>query len=135
MQLTRLIYASNHGGIKKEALDDILEESRRNNIRDDITGLLISSDEDFIQLIEGGRTVISNCFMRIMQDTRHRYINVLLTQGVDSRLFPKWSMRNVDVTNLKKDIIDKYWSKGAFDSQEMAHADIEALFLRFSDVR
>ena len=73
MQLTRLIYTSNHGGIEKKDLEEILETSKSNNDKDGITGLLISSDEDFIQLVEGGRTAVSKCFMRIMQDYRHNY--------------------------------------------------------------
>ena len=46
MQLTRLVYASYHGGTTVKALGDILDQSQANNEVDGITGILVASDED-----------------------------------------------------------------------------------------
>ncbi|QDA35654.1 BLUF domain-containing protein (plasmid) [Paracoccus liaowanqingii] len=132
MQLTRLIYASNHGGIEREGLEDILIKSQANNKQDGITGLLISSDEDFIQLIEGGRTVVAKCFMRIMQDDRHQNIKVLLASPIESRLFSSWDMQSISASQINTNSLNQYLRNGSFDSDEMSHEDIEELFSKLS---
>jgi len=132
MQLTRLIYTSNHGGIEKKDLEDILEVSKIKNDEDGITGLLFSSDEDFIQLIEGGRTAISKCFMRIMHDHRHQGIKVLLASPIQERLFDKWSMRLIDITAPESGKVRDYFINGVFDTDEMSHEEIENLFVDMS---
>lgn len=132
MQLTRLIYTSNHGGIEKKDLEEILETSKSNNDKDGITGLLISSDEDFIQLVEGGRTAVSKCFMRIMQDYRHQGIKILLASPIQSRLFDKWGMCLIDITAPESGSIKDYFLNGVFDADEMTHEEIENLFVDLS---
>ncbi|TGN55603.1 BLUF domain-containing protein [Paracoccus liaowanqingii] len=132
MQLTRLIYVSNHSGIEDTSLEAILEKSKINNKIDDITGLLICSGEDFIQLIEEGRTVVAKCFMRIMQDERHRDIRIVFSKPVDSRLFPEWNMQNVSASQIRKEPLNKYWINGLFEPDEMSHEDIEELFIFLS---
>ena len=101
MQLTRLVYASYHGGTTVKALGDILDQSQANNEVDGITGILVASDEDFMQFLEGGRTVVAECMMRIMKDERHQNIRILLAREAETRLFSGWSMRGIDASRLK----------------------------------
>lgn len=127
-QLTRLVYASHHGGIADEALEGILQVSHANNDEDGITGLLIASDEDFVQLLEGGRTAVAKCFMRIMQDVRHQHIRVLLAGPIEQRLCEKWSLHYTDASQLDQDILSRYWINGHFEPDEMSPASLEDLF-------
>jgi hypothetical protein len=105
MQLTRLVYVSNHGGTTEEALGDILATSRRNNERDGITGVLVASDEDFMQCLEGSRTAVAECMMRIMKDERHQKIRILLAGETESRLFSQWSMRCIETPQIELDTV------------------------------
>ena len=132
MQLTRVIYASNHGGVDAGALDDILLRSRANNERDGITGVLVASEENFMQLLEGGRTVVAECFMRIMKDIRHQHIKVLLADEAGFRLFSKWSMHCVDTSHAEQEILSRYRIDGTFDPAGMSQAAIEELCLALS---
>ena len=102
MQLTRLVYASHHGGTSEEALRDIFDRSRLNNQKDGITGLLIAGEEDFLQLLEGGRTEVAECMMRIMKDDRHQRIRILLAGETGSRLFSEWSMRCMTTAQIRR---------------------------------
>ena len=54
--LVRLLYASRAAvPLTTPIVDSIMEQSRENNPRQGITGLLCFSDDIFIQVLEGGR--------------------------------------------------------------------------------
>ena len=127
MQLTRLIYASNHDGITPEMLDRILQASRANNVRDGITGALVIGERHFLQLLEGDRSAIGRCMMRVMQDNRHHGIQVISTGEVGHRLFYEWSMHSIETSRMKKAILSNYEINGAFDPVRMSQFAIEDL--------
>lgn len=127
MQLTRLIYASKHNGTSPEALDKILQISRRNNVRDNITGALIISDQTFMQLLEGERDAVGRCFMRVMKDNRHRDIQVICSGDVEGRLFVEWSMHQIETSRVKQEILSRYTINGAFEPSQMSQFAIEDL--------
>ena len=128
MQLTKLIYASNHGGLDSEALEDILLSSQANNSRDGITGMLVVSNDNFMQILEGNRTDVSECFMRIIQDDRHHKILVLLSCGIKHRQFPDWSMNCIKTSRLKKEIKSSYFIDGTFYPNRMSQKAVESFF-------
>jgi len=70
----------------------LLEESRRNNVRDGITGLLLYRGGNFMQLLEGEEDVVRRTHARILNDTRHRQVMTLLQEPIDARAFADWSM-------------------------------------------
>lgn len=83
-----------------DELVDILTESRRNNERDDITGLLLYKEDTFMQLLEGPHQAVSNTFDRIERDPRHTKISVLVEGSVDARRFARWSMGFSEMSRL-----------------------------------
>ncbi|QDA35766.1 BLUF domain-containing protein [Paracoccus liaowanqingii] len=127
MSLAKLIYTSNHGGLDDGALDDILQRSRANNEHDGISGVLIASDEDFMQFLEGERSVIEECFMRIMKDDRHQCIRVWVAGETPARSFSKWSMHCIPVSQVEQDIVSRYFINGVFDPTQMTQVAIEEL--------
>jgi hypothetical protein len=70
----------------------ILDVSRANNRRLDITGLLLFIDHAFLQILEGPEDAVREIFGRIERDQRHLGIRVLVQQRVAERLFGEWSM-------------------------------------------
>ncbi len=70
----------------------ILEVSRRNNVRDGLTGLLYFDGKRFLQVIEGDDATIAGTLDRINHDPRHRAIVVLADRHVSEREFGEWSM-------------------------------------------
>lgn len=65
MQLTRLVYTSQHENLDAAALESIVTSSQKNNARDLITGVLVVDDSNFLQLIEGGREAIANALREL----------------------------------------------------------------------
>lgn len=94
MPLTQIVYSSRPFGFDASVLDSILMVSRRLNARDDITGALICRADMYLQLIEGPEAAIQATYKRIIADDRHLDIDLLISRGVNDRLFPKWAMRD-----------------------------------------
>lgn len=94
MSFTQIIYSSKPFGFNASVLDDILTVSRRLNSRDDITGMLICRADMYLQFIEGPDAAIQATYARIIADDRHLDINLLVSNEVADRLFPKWAMRD-----------------------------------------
>ena len=73
-------------------IEAILEESRRNNALDGITGLLWSDGAHFLQVLEGPGEAVGETFGRILSDHRHSAIVVLHDAPIAAREFGGWSM-------------------------------------------
>ena len=93
MQLYFLIYVSiASDDLGSEQLLDLLHISRENNVRDDITGLLLYKERRFMQLLEGSETAVCATYGRIARDPRHHDATVLLQGETTERDFADWSM-------------------------------------------
>lgn len=91
--LVRLIYASKvatHFGPMD--MHDILDKSRRNNIEQGISGLLILADGYFFQALEGDRAAVHATYARILKDPRHSASVMLSSLEIEKRQFSGWSM-------------------------------------------
>jgi len=76
-------------------LDCLLDISKKNNKRDQITGLLTYSGDIFIQFIEGPKRSIDQLMYRLRGDLRHRDLIVLSEGEGHVRLLPDWDMELV----------------------------------------
>ncbi len=77
-------------------IEEILKISRRNNDRDDVTGLLIFHDGYFLQLLEGAEKEVRNTLHKIIDDDRNYSVKVLTETQSGERLFEDWSMAFFD---------------------------------------
>lgn len=89
----KLLYASSAKSLlSNDDLMEILEKSRANNSKKDITGILLYHDGNFIQLLEGKKEDVVALYEKIGQDERHRGIIRLMDECTEVRDFPEWSM-------------------------------------------
>lgn len=88
-----LIYVSSATSLfTAEDLKNLLLKSRENNHKAGITGLLLFSEGNFIQVIEGNAEAIDRLYAKIKSDVRHDGF-LILNEGVTSeRNFPEWTM-------------------------------------------
>ncbi len=81
-----------------EEINEIGRVSQKNNSRDEITGVLISTADIFYQEIEGEEESIDTLFEKIKRDTRHKDVLCLKTEkNIEQRRYPKWSMKTVNI--------------------------------------
>lgn len=77
---------------EEQDLKDILDKSRINNKRKEVTGILIKNGLFFIQVLEGKQKDVMSTYDVILADKRHSKARVLMTYNDHTRIFPKWDM-------------------------------------------
>ena len=82
----------------ERALLDLLEVSRANNARFNITGLLLYKGGSFIQVIEGPDDAISQLYKNICADKSHHNVITLIDEATTERTFPDWHMGFASLT-------------------------------------
>ncbi|MBV9487434.1 MAG: BLUF domain-containing protein [Frankiaceae bacterium] len=91
--MIHLIYASRAvTPMSDGALADLLRQSRELNQRAQITGLLLSVADSFMQVLEGSDAAVQETYARIERDPRHRDLRLLVVEPIADRQFPDWSM-------------------------------------------
>lgn len=89
----QLVYISTaRQAVTAADLQQILAVSRRNNTRDNITGLLFFDGKRFLQALEGEAEVVNTAYTRIGKDPRHSGLVALSRREVASREFGDWAM-------------------------------------------
>ena len=92
-QMLQMLYVSGASRpMSEDDLQNILLTSRKNNLRDGITGMLLWADGVFIQILEGEPAAVRSLVSRIQRDARHRNIMVVHEQSSEKRMFTQWSM-------------------------------------------
>ena len=79
-------------------VERLLFVSRIVNARFGITGMLLSSEDCFAQILEGTPDAVGEIFGRIERDWRHTGVTLLHDKAVASRAFADWAM--VAVNNI-----------------------------------
>lgn len=88
-----LLYVSSATRLLGEAeLVALLQKARTNNARTGITGMLLYSNGNFIQVIEGEESVVLSLHQKIVNDPRHSNLITLLQRPLTERMFGNWTM-------------------------------------------
>lgn len=95
--LRRLCYVSRSrlqgsAAARLAAVDRLLSVSRIVNARLGVTGMLLSSEDCFAQILEGAPDAVGEVFDRIGRDWRHAGITLLRDEAVAGRAFADWAM-------------------------------------------
>mgnify|MGYP000874493356 CR=1 FL=1 len=89
----QLLYLSSaRKELNEEALLKLLAESQSRNAKRNITGLLLHSDGNIIQIIEGSEKDVDELFGKIANDSRHSGVTLLSRRKVETRDFPEYKM-------------------------------------------
>ncbi|MFN2378339.1 MAG: BLUF domain-containing protein [Candidatus Binatia bacterium] len=117
--LVRCLYASRPTQpMTGPFLDGILEQSRRNNPKLGITGLLCVLDNLFIQVLEGGRDEVCELYNAIARDDRHEHVRMLAYEEISERRFGGWTMGQVNIAKLNPSLLLKYFKRAELDPFE-----------------
>ena len=103
MRLFALIYSSKRKSTCNQVeIDKILASCEKNNPSKDITGVLLHSDSNFIQYLEGNMKDITELYDLIKLDDRHERVVMISLGPIKERNFPNWHMgyKEVDSNDL-----------------------------------
>lgn len=70
----------------------LLLQSRANNLRLHLTGLLLFGSSSFLQVLEGEEETVREMYARIVADQRHTQVSALSDGPIETRVFADWSM-------------------------------------------
>ena len=112
-QLIRLVYASQSNnptsrGSVDPAIGSILSQSRRNNQKQEIGGVLYFGDGYFFQCLEGEAERVQALYNKISQDPRHVHCTVLSITPAQQRLFSDWSMKFVPTADDVQQLLQQH---------------------------
>jgi hypothetical protein len=96
-----LVYASSASRqVDEQDLMQLITAARKHNEANQITGLLLYKDGNFMQAIEGPDDAVEKLFDHVRRDGRHHGVLQLLKEHIEERRFPKWSMALQHVDKL-----------------------------------
>jgi hypothetical protein len=78
--------------LKPEDISEILQKARDFNSKNKITGCLLFHNNEFLQILEGKKSVVQELYESIKRDVRHSHVILLEEDEKMERLFPTWSM-------------------------------------------
>ena len=94
-------------GLQPGEVEAIGRQSRRNNARDAITGLLLFNGAMFVAAVEGPDAAVDALLARLACDQRHCEMQIRDERVLGARIFPGWTMGHVR--------LDGGWLEGQHD--------------------
>ena len=114
-------------------LSDILGASRRNNSRDEITGILMYEDRTFFQVLEGEQSAVEDCYYkRIFNDPRHCGLSLIWHGLAKRREFSDWAMGYVGPREIGRHTKDTFTSLDDLNDDETSPANSKDLALELA---
>lgn len=89
-------------GLTHSEIINIVEDSRINNEKNGLTGLLLFNSGNFMQLVEGEESAVDALYRKIEKDRRHAEVKLLLKEPITHRNFSNWTMGFKDIEKLKE---------------------------------
>ncbi len=128
----RLVYVSTCArGLRELDVRQILDRSKANNLYADITGMLCWLGEFFLQCLEGPRDNVTRLFGRIVSDSRHEKVELIVAAPTAVRWFQHWQMGFTrELTSMRSDI---GWQEGGtYDPYAIEATQLLDIFERLS---
>ena len=104
-----LVYISTAVRLMSDSeLAAILTKSRENNLKRNVTGVLLYSEGIFMQVLEGEEDDVTLIYDAIIRDERHKNIIQLIDGLQEQCVFPEWSMGFVSLDPARMAELEAY---------------------------
>lgn len=98
--MEQLVYLSSQSWeMRDDDLVQLLAQSRANNQRLGVTGMLLHGDHLFLQVLEGEAAVVARLYEKIQADERNRGCRTIWQKTIAQREFGGWRMASAAVSN------------------------------------
>lgn len=136
--LAHLAYVSvRKNNCTEQEIDKILVSCKKNNPPLNITGVLLYSENKFIQYVEGESAELMSLYDKIKKDARHEKTVMVSYSPIATRIFPSWHMGNrkivteeinfiTDVTTDEREVFNTI-----INGKEADGAKVQSLLLKF----
>lgn len=97
--MIHLIYASvETQAFSSAQLTELLQKARVKNEDLHMTGMLLYSDGNFFQVLEGEPDSVDGMYQKLHLDKRHQQLTMIVREPIAKRYFADWSMGFSSVT-------------------------------------
>ena len=124
--LVRTLYISRNSGPQTSTVTgSILKTALVFNKVHGITGVLCQGTGFFIQMLEGERSVVCSLYARILNDKRHKDVEIVSFEEIKDRKFKQWSMALINLSDTDPMVVlqhpefDPYSATGAFLAEQI----------------
>lgn len=101
--MRRIIYCSIAApGLDRAELFHLLYHARLANERRGMSGILLRSNQRFLQVLEGPTWKLCAAFAAIRCDVRHSQVEVLDERSIPHAIFGRWRMRYFDDSDIAR---------------------------------
>ncbi|MDN3724514.1 BLUF domain-containing protein [Aequorivita sp. SDUM287046] len=130
MEHTICYLSKQAGPLQDSELEALFNFILGKNLTLNITGALLSTNDFFLQILEGKKDTIDEIFSKIRKDKRHRNILTILNQKIENRIFNTYEA-NFSILKTKEDIVklNTYLSK--YDVENRYPKNIKSLIEPF----
>lgn len=118
---------------RRSGLSRILTRSRRNNLRDGLTGYLLFDVKWFVQILEGAPEAVDTAMSRIQADPHHTGLTLISRRIIRARSFPEWSMGGSLATSDNQAIFASHGMYAGFDPARLTSPGVIALAMDLQD--
>jgi hypothetical protein len=127
------VYVSSASNLIDEpSLERMLSDFRAKNAKLQVTGILLYSDGNIMQVLEGERASIEELMQKISTDSRHKGVIVLLQESIEQRQFADWSMAYKRLTNAEADGFSGFLASASSEDEAQLRASrAKSLLVRF----
>jgi len=70
--------------------NNLIEKAKINNAKNNITGILVYRNNNFLQVFEGSPETVDTIFDKIRMDQRHQNIFKIIDTSIDQRIFEEY---------------------------------------------
>ncbi len=138
--LIRMVYVSRatfepmqQPGAVEPEIARVLMQSRRNNPKHEIGGVLYYGDGCFFQCLEGQSDHVNQLIGKIMVDPRHRDLQILDVAQIDHRDFATWSMKYIPADEAVWELLNRHGFE-AFDPYRFSDRLVQELVALFASL-
>jgi hypothetical protein len=121
--------------LDENGLSDLYEEAIQKNSEQNITGILLYSDGNFMQIMEGAAKPLSRLYGNIENDSRHYHLIKLIDRKIDQRIFENYS-NGFTIVNNEQEVfkLNLYlnWVKDNFVGDVQRLVEIVKPFLKYT---
>ena len=71
--------------------NNLIEKAKINNAKNNITGILVYRNNNFLQVFEGSPETVDTIFDKIRMDQRHQNIFKIIDTSIDQRIFEEFN--------------------------------------------
>ena len=97
--MIHLIYASvETQSFSPAQLTELLQKARVENERVQLTGILLYSNGNFFQVLEGEPAAVDEMYKKLHLDKRLRQLTLIVREPITKRFFADWSMGFSNIT-------------------------------------